>query len=435
MSIRPLAAAALLAACAGDPGASDGGGAPDAGAESGADAAPDARPDPCAGLTPACPAPGDLAEGGGLVPIDRCAFPLEPQGEWAARGAVLDDLDLVLDRVGLDGVLADLNRTAVPIAPGALPGSAPGVTRAFAWQSGDMSVAYWIPQGITGSGDGVAGGRLDGRQVLLVSWYYDQESDPGSTVQKGARIAVVDATDLTDVSYRLVLLVDPRAIDGRPDFGPVAIHAGGLAWVGRYLYVVHTGVGFRVFDLDRILRVSAAPGSGDAIGYDPATGDYHAHGYAYVLPQVETIAHASACAPRFSFVSLDRTSDTPSLVSGEYDATSIRGRLYRWPLDLATGRLGEVEGGRVIADRAWISGHSHLQGALARDGRVWLSSSKPAGAAGVLYRAAEGAASQSYGWSDTPEDLSLDPVDGVLWSLSEGLGARYVFAVDHAAVD
>ena len=413
----------VLAACGGHAAAPDGG-APDAGA--GVDAAPEVRPDPCAGLAPACPVPpADLAEGAGLVPIDRCAFPLEDRGEWDERGAIVDGLAAVLPAVGLAAVLDDLNRTAAPIAAAALPGDVPGVEQAFAWQSGDMSVAYWIPQGIDV-------GRVDGRRTLLVSWYYDRAADPGSTAEKGVRIAVVDATDPGDVRYRFLLLVDPRVEDGEPTFGPVEIHAGGLAWVGRHLYVVHTGVGFRVFDLDRILRVSTGA---DTIGLDPATGEYHAHGYAYVLPQVGTIAHASACAPRFSFVSVDPTTSPPSLLSGEYDAASIHGRLYRWPLDPATGRLALVEGDRVIADQAWFSGHSHLQGGLALDGRVWLSSSQPPGGAGILYRAREGGPSQSFGWSDTPEDLAYDPAEGAIWSLSEGTGARHVFRLDRSAVD
>jgi hypothetical protein len=408
--VRALWLALPLIACSGERE-----GTPDAGGgDASADATPP-RPDPCEGLAPACPeAPGDLAEGGGLVPIDRCAFPLEERDEWDARGAVIDGLAAALEPVGLPGVLADLNRVAVPIAPGALPGTAPAVQQAFAWQAGDMSVAYWIPQGIDTD-------RVGDRRVLLVSWYYDRASEPGSEVEKGVRIAVVDATDPEDIRYRFVLLVDPLMDGDRPSFRPVEIHAGGLAWVGRYLYVVHTGVGFRVFDLDRILRVTGS--------------EHEAHGYAYVLPQVDTVAHASACAPRFSFVALDRSTTPPSLLSGEYDAGSIEGRLYRWPLDPRTGRLQVVGAGRVIADEAWFSGHSHLQGALAHEGQVWLSSSKPAGSAGILYRAAEGTPSASFGWSDTPEDLSLDPVDPLLWSLSEGLDARYVFAIDHTAVD
>lgn len=425
---------ALTGACGTTGDADD----PDAGGgDAGADAAPDPdagpRPDPCAGAAPACPvAPGGLVEDGGLVPIDRCAFPLEDRDEWRDRGAIVDDLAAALDTVPLADVLGDLNRTATPIATGALPGDAPGVRQAFGWQSGDNGVAYWIPQGITGSGDAVTGGRVDGRRVLMVSWYYDPAGDPGSTVDKGVRVAVVDATDPTDVRYRFVLLVDPVVVDGHASFAPVPVHAGGLAWVGHYLYVVHTGVGFRVFDLDHVMKVDT---SVDAIGYDATTDAYHAHGYAYVLPQVDTVAQVSACAPRFSFVSVDRTSTPPSLLSGEYDATSITGRLYRWPLDAATGRLQVVGDGRVIADRAWWSGHSHLQGGLALDDTVWLSSSKPPGAGGDLYHAREGAPSQTFGWSDSPEDLSYDPVDASLWSLSEAAGARYVFAVDRAAVE
>ena len=391
-----------------------------------ADAAPAPLPDPCADQMPACPAaPASMTEGGGLVAIDRCAFPLTERDEWAARAGVVDDLAAALDQVGVAGVLDDLNRTAAPVGASALPGEPPGVRQAFGWQAGDMSVAYWIPQGIDG-------GRVDGRKVLLVSWYYDRASDPGSTVEKGVRIAIVDATDPASVRYRFALLVEPEVVDGRPSFGPVAVHAGGLAWVGRYLYVVHTGVGFRVFDLDRILRVDA---SQDTIGRDAATGRYHAHGYAYVVPQVDTIAHASACAPRFSFVSVDRTTNPPSLLSGEYDAASIRGRLYRWPLDPATGRLQVVGAGRVIAYEAWLAAHSHVQGALSLGDTVWLSSSKPAGTAGVLYRAKVGAPSRSFGWIDAPEDLAYDPGDRTMWSLSEGLNARYVVGIDADAVD
>jgi hypothetical protein len=223
-------------------------------------------------------------------------------------------------------------------------------------------------------------------------------------------------------------------MDGdRPSFGPVVIHAGGLAWVGDLLYVVDTTRGLRAFDLTRILRVETGV---DAIGYDAGAGAYHAHNYAYAVPQIGTYAQVSSCSPRFSFVSVDRTSSPPSLVTGEYDAGSVYGRLYRWPLDLASGRLrGVGDAGRVIADGAWFSSHSHLQGGLAQGDTFWLSSSKPAGARGILYRAAEGRTSANIGWSDTPEDLSCDPTDRLLWSLSEGLGARHVFSLPLGAVD
>ena len=94
--------------------------------------------------------------------------------------------------------------------------------------------------------------------------------------------AIVDVTDPAAVRYRFALLVDPVVRDGRSDFDPVAVHAGGLAWFGDHLYVPDTSRGLRVFDLGRILAVDAGA---DRLGHDPATGAYHAHGYRYVIPR------------------------------------------------------------------------------------------------------------------------------------------------------
>jgi hypothetical protein len=143
------------------------------------------------------------------------------------------------------------------------------------------------------------------------------------------------------------------------------------------------------------------------------------------LPQVDRYLQQSSCSPRYSFVSLDRTTNPPSLVTGEYDADTIYGRLYRWDLDPATHRM---QGPFIYPEGAWHSGQSHVQGGLAHAGTFLLSSSKPAGAAGILYRTKPNTASKSFGWNDSPEDLSFDPTTGRLWSLSEGLDARYVFA-------
>lgn len=428
--VRLALAVVALAAC-GDasPPAVDGGASNGADGSGAADAAPDeVLPDPCEGMEPACPDPGALAEGSGLAAIDRCAFPMEDRERWSAQDALLDRLAEEVPTVTVADVLGDLNRVAQPIDPGDLPGDVPDVASAFAWQSGDMGVRYWIPQGITGSGDGVTGGRVDGKRVLIVSWYYKRDEDPASPAEKGVRLAIVDATDPDDVRYRLVLLVEPAEIDGRASYAAVRIHAGGIAWVGDYLYVADTFHGFRVFDLSRILDVSSEL---DVMGYQD--GVYHAHGYSYVVPQVGAYEDISACEARFSFVALDRSTGPPSLLSGEYDATSVNGRLFRWPL-APSGRLqlfGDPP--RVIAGAAWFSTQSHLQGGLSQDDTFYLSSSKPAGAAGVLYRTAEGSPSASFGWSDTPEDLSYDPTDGLLWSLSEGLNARYVFSTPLSA--
>ncbi|MCK6536184.1 MAG: hypothetical protein L6Q84_24730 [Polyangiaceae bacterium] len=60
-------------------------------------------------------------------------------------------------------------------------------------------------------------------------------------------------------------------------------------------------------------------------------------------------------------------------------------------------------------------------------GRWLLSSSAPANGKGALYRAEVGSSS-TFPWSNSPEDLYLDPSTGELWGLSEATGARYVYS-------
>jgi len=404
-----------------------------------ADVAPDVAPDadtvidPCPGAAPACPTlPAGYTRGAGMREIDRCAFPMRDRDLWADRSAIVDAFPAAVPRVSIATVAADLNRAATTVGAAQLPGSPPGVTSAFGWQAGDQAVTYWIPQGITGSFDRGVEATVAGKKLVLVSWYYELANDTGSTTDKGVRIAIADVTNPADVRYRFALLVDPVVRAGRSDLAPVVSHAGGIAWVGDLLYVAQTGTGFRVFDLSRILQIESTE---DRLGYDATSGMYAAHGYRYAIPQIGVYEEIGACNAVYSFVAVDRSTQPPTLISGEYDATSIGGRLYRWPLDAATGRLRVTDADRVIPDGAWFAGDSHIQGGLARDGTFWLTSSFPAGGAGALYRTAVAQPRQELGWIDAPEDVSWDPQGAALWSLSEGVDARYVFSVAATAID
>jgi hypothetical protein len=382
-----------------------------------------AVPDPCP-ATAACPmAPADLAEGGGLRAIDRCAFPLAfDEAQRTNYSTLIDAYPAALQRVTLGDIAGDLNRAATKVA--SVPGNPPGLKNAWMWQSGDESVTYWTPQGVTGSFDATASGLVNGRKLVLVSWYYTMANDTGSMVDKGVRIAIADVTNPAAVAYRFALLVTPTA----NGFDSVKVHAGGLAWVGDRLYVPVTTGGFRVFDLSRILKMT---GTADSLGPD-GNGVYNAYGYAYAIPELEryTVGNAT-CAPRFSFVALDRAG--ASLISGEYDAASVRGRLYRWPV-ADNGDLVRTSTGRVVPLAAWFLGESHVQGATGVGETYWLSSSRPAGGSGELDRVKENAATVRLGWSDSPEDLAYDPQDDAIWSLSEGVDSRYLFEVARSAV-
>lgn len=325
-----------------------------------------------------CPCPTDMpAQHSGLEAIEPCAFPIA----HTAVGFAPPDLPVV----AIDDL--DFNRTLVTVA--SVPGTAANVQHAYQWQSGDETVAYWVPQGITGSWDA----HHTTKRLAIVSWYYKQDQDPGSTVDKGVRIAIVD---LANNAYRFALLVEPTATG----YAPVKVHAGGLAWVGDKLYVPVTASGFRVFDLAHILQTTS--------------DDANAYGYLYLVPQIGTYTSTGACSPVFSFAAVAGS----SLISGEYDATSVNGRLYRWPLD-GNGDLG------AQPSDAFIMAESYIQGAAAIDTTYFLSSSRPTGGHGELVRTQVGAPSQTFGWSDSPEDLSLDGTS--LWSLSEGTSARYLF--------
>ena len=374
-----------------------------------------------------CPiAPNGYALGDPMVPVDGCAFPMRDDDTWAAQYGLVDQLAAELGTVSVTDVLGDLNRSGTTIAPADLSSGTDvsNVRWAFGWNSGDDNVEYWIPQGLTGSADTASSGLVDGRRVVLTTWYYDAAADPSSPGEKGVRISMADISDPNAVAYRLLLLVDPYDDNGQASFRSVPIHAGGAVWFGDYLYVADTGVGFRVFDMTRILQVSTGI---DSIGYDSTDQTYYAHGYKYVVPQVGRYQHTSDCGPRYSFVALDRSTSPPSLISGEYDSASVARRVLRWPLDPVTGRLPS---GTFVSSEALLMGYSHVQGAVAHDGRFYLSTSEPPAGRGDLVATSTAGPVSVVPWVDSPEDLVYDTNAGELWGCSEAVGKRYVFAVD-----
>lgn len=379
--------------------------------------------DPCEAAAPVCPEGPSLSPGAGLEPIDRCNFPLVEGLEWETHGALLDQLAAVLPTRSIGQLLGDLNRAAAPAM--AVPGDVAPLELTFRWDDDDFAKAWWIPQGLTGTADAYDGGLLDGREALLVSWYFDAARLPDAPEDKGVRVTLVDVTEPDAVAYRHILLVEPVA--GEPvDFKPVPIHAGGVVWYGGLLFVADTSAGLRVFDLERILDIDSAV---DAIGYDPQAAQYHAGLYSYAAVQIGAYRRGAACAPRFSTLALDRSASPPQLVVAEYcngtDACdgAHHGRIFAWPIDLATGRLPAAT---TWASAAAYTGQSHLQGATRSAGTVFLSSSAPPSDGGALYVLAAGGPSVEHGWIDTPEALML--AGDRIWSLSEKSGARFVFA-------
>lgn len=318
-------------------------------------------------------------------------------------------------RVGLTGVLGDLNRTAYPAFD---TGSA--ATWGFRWDREDDDSKRWWPQGITSSSD--AGAAHDdeyaGRRLLVTTSY----SKTLDGLNKGCRISVVDITDDGAIRYRHVLLGTAGPDDrGDLELRPLHAHAGGIVWRGGHLHVAATKKGFHTFHVDDVVRVPTEVGLG----------------HRYVLPLrtswgarsvegTEPVAH--------SFLSLGCGSDAGTMLVGEYGRSGITRRMPRrmltYPLDdagLPVTRDGTVtptmlpDGPARMQGAVLVDGLLHVVTSNGKRGRgsVWVGPpSDPRRVPNVL--------------PPGPEDVTYWPSRDELWIPTEYPGRRYVLAYDRS---
>lgn len=289
------------------------------------------------------------------------------------------------ERVGLAGILADLDREAVEAR---VPGLA--VEWGFTWNEHDRTTPRWWPQGITTSAD--AGAADLGRRIVVTSAYSHHVQGHSS----GSRITFVD---LDALRYRNVLLV-VAGPDG--SLSPLHVHAGGIVWSGPDLYVAATRQGLYVCRLDDLTRVEDGP-----------------FGYEYVLPvqrRYDVGAEHGLDQMRYSFLSLDAGGPVPHLVAGEYGKEEMTTRLVRWAVDGSSTAVTPVHG------------LGHMQGAAVVDGTWYLSTSRGRWKLGSLYVGRPGDFTEHRQALPTgPEDLSYWPEQDAFWSLSEYPGRRWVY--------
>ena len=290
------------------------------------------------------------------------------------------------------GQTEDLNRQMVICGPNALAGIQAAVLDSWCWESDDAGTHDWIPQGVTGISDG-AEDEIWGsepQKPIIVTWY-------SRTDDKGVRISVIDPTTRR---YRHVLLVEPFTNGaGNASYRPVDVHAGGIAWYGRYLYVPDTRNGIRVFDLDHVFDLDPL---GDGHRTQTANTDtntdsktrigrhdgvFHGYGYRYLVPQTATWTQATpaptgSCAAaddskgmRFSYLTVDR-GGLDTLAGGEYcdSASPVAGRMAAWPLaSVHQNTIDGKDGTKVAPSTAWTLPSKQVQG-IAHAGTNWYFS-------------------------------------------------------------
>jgi hypothetical protein len=279
----------------------------------------------------------------------------------------------------------------------------------------------WYPQGVTTSADAYPDETVEGRRIVVVSWYAKERADEPF---RGSRLSFVDITDRAAPRYRHVALVEPAAgAGGRRATAPLRLHVGGIAWLRDLMVVADTHGGLRVFDLDDLRRTTSADGTAG-----------------YLLPQRRAYRaeNDEGAEPfRFSFVSVDRTGPIPQLVAGEYARGPGTKRLMTLALDEIdpAGPLALTDG--VAVPTAVEDGVEAMQGAVVVGGRRYASVGR-----GVHWRGSmwtwgadepprEHRASLAVG----PEDVSYWAHRDEIWSVSEEPGRRFIYAVPRSAFD
>lgn len=314
--------------------------------------------------------------------------------------------------IGLDGLLAEPGPRARRVR---VPGEA---VEGFRWPLRDNWSTVWWPQG-------VAVGRHRGIPIAMASWFAQTRGQRAP----GSRISVVDLRSARP-RFHHVLLVTPRLVDGRIEFEPVKVHAGGIVWSGDRLFVAATLGGFREFRLRDILRTPTRGilrrGSGP---YDQR----------YLLPQAASFGPVEPDARermRYSFISHETSSarepererdredesepESLRLVAGEFGPAEKR-RLARLTLSDASAAVDEHH----------VPGIPNMQGAVLHDGEWFVSASRGDKRGGDLWVGPTGdLVRHELVFPPGPEDLAVWPERRQLWSLTEFPGKRWMFALD-----
>jgi len=331
---------------------------------------------------------------------------------------------------GLDGLLDDLKYQAHRSRlPARLLGRA--VSDAYTWDTHDRRDPLWYPQGISTSADASDTEDVAGRKVLVTTWY----STGRDGVKRGSRVTFID---LETLRYRHVLLVNP-VFDkaGNLQLRPMSIHAGGIVWAGPYLHIAATRRGFVTARVDDIMRVPGDDGHPDEFGLDGQR--VSSYGHRHVLPgrfTYKAFADDGHEQLRYSFLSLDRRSDPPALIAGEYNTGRAPNRLARYQLDPATWQLQTGDDGFSRPLEVDEGGLVQMQGAALAAGRLHVAVSHGPWMPGTIYAGPSGhLRPKRLALPMGPEDLTYWPSTDRLWSLTEHPRRRWIVSMKRSAFD
>lgn len=315
--------------------------------------------------------------------------------------------------------------------------------KGFKWDFEDERTEEWRPQGITGF-------TWAGKTYLAITWYAISPTDIVGikNEHKGVRLAIVDISDMNNITYNYILLVQNISNSNTPllydkpkntftqkgNYIPVTMHAGGLTYFNQKLYIADTSLGLRVFDLNQIISATADP-TNNAVGKED-NGDLKAFNYDYILPQSGYFKITDGSP--FSCVALGEGA-TPSdlrLWTAQYQTTGSMAKVLGYPI----AADGIVSGPATVVNPKDAAGGVMygMQGVYRKGSLTYVSktgNSSSNGSTARLAKYVDGASAATYyPWPHGAEDLHLD-TDGLLWSMTEYEYSKYkndarcVFAV------
>lgn len=343
---------------------------------------------------------------------------------------------------------AEISLTKTAIATGynsvfgfAIPVS--NQVKGFKWNAEDEQTEEWRPQGITGF-------KCGNKDYLLITWYSISPNEIAGirNEHKGVRLALVDITDMNNIKYNYILLVQNINLSNntllydqpqnpfvqRSTYIPVTMHAGGLAYFNGKIYIADTSLGLRVFDLNNFVAVKPDP-TKNTIGKED-NGDLKAFDYGYILPQ--SGYYKMAGGNPFSCVSLGEglIPSDKRLWTAQYQTSGTSASV----LGFAINADGIITGPSTNVSPKDNSGSVMygMQGVYRAGTTTYVSKTGNSNLSGSTARLAKyidgTAAAVYYPWPHGAEDLHLDD-NGLLWSLTEYEYSKYnkdnrcVFAV------
>lgn len=397
---------------------------------------------------------GQAAAGAVITPnaaafahIDASGFTLDPESTAASYQGLVGRLeqDSRIRTTTLDAVLGSgVVRTGTWPLCHTTHLSATYTPSGFCWDHDDDTTDYWVPQGVTGSGDASSTGYVDGKRLVAASWHAPSDAF--------ARVSIADFTKPSaGVPYHHLLLVEPYVdASGQPNFRSVQnVHADGLMWYGNRLFLA-TGTRLQVFSLDHVWQTGTSGTNAGNVGLYP-DGAY-ARWHAWALPMIAeyrtvwgpnggwvSCASASGTTPCLNSISL--APDRRSFVTAEYySAAAAGGRVIRWPLADTTTGLPET--GVVHATEAYVSPIWHMQGAATDGTAFYLTGDCPGTPPSgtdpndwvCIHKALPDQAPHVLTQGPPlTQNLSYWPQTGELWGINERInttaGARVVFKI------